>query len=1071
MSLPESAFRTIVESSPDAYWVFDLEGRTIYANAQLAQMYGVDPDEVTAIAVFDTLDAAGREMFRDHLADLRAGRLNHDDVECLFVRKDQSTTWVLLRESAWLDESGNLIGAVHRISEYAARRAHHDDLTESRRRLAETQRIARVGGWDWEVVTNRLVGTEALAGLYGMSVEAFPHDIDSLLALAHPDDLRAIGESMRPIGRGEDHVSFLARFRARPEAEWMWIRAHGVVTRDAAGRAVSVSGTHQDVTELMLAEGALEDQVSQNALLRAIATSANRAQTLDDLLPHLRELVLSHDDWERARFFRVNEGRILPHLTSPAEQEADLTDPVMAAADLDLAASAAAEGGPVWSTNNLAVATPVVVADETVGVLLIASTHPLVRHVMIQDSLESTAVQVAQVIERDLAQQKLSDARDAALKASRHKSEFLATMSHEIRTPLNGVIGLNELLLRSDLDEAQRRLGSGVQIAGRALLAVLNDVLDFSKIEAGKIDLESLDFDVRTVFEQVGDVVGESARSKGLELILSCHRDVPERVNGDPTRLAQVLTNLTSNAVKFTPDGEVLVHAGVQDADESGTMLHVEVSDTGIGLDPKTVPSLLEPFAQADSSITRVYGGTGLGLAISKQIVQALGGELTYRPNQAGGSTFSFTARLALAGPQATHDREEEARSVLGGSRALIVDDNEHNRLILLEQVAAWDMEATAVGSAAEALDLLLRAKHDAAPYDIVLLDYAMPQRDGIALAQDVSREVDDPPTMLMLTSITPVDETAIRQAGILECLTKPVPVDTLRSMLLRWRSSAPRPPAPRTTDAATKHRWILVVEDNEVNQMVALGVLQALGYDAEVVDNGAQAVDRIERGGVDAVLMDVQMPILDGYAATRAIRMAGHRHLPIIAMTAAAVEGERERCLEAGMDAYLTKPIDPTTLANTLEEWLGSAPGTRDDDEEPTNDPTPPIDGLDTERLDMLRDLDPGDTTYLDRAIGNFVANTGAAVDSLDEAIAGADAEQIRAISHKLSGSASNLGVVDAAENARALELIALEGHAEELERRLNHLRLSVIEGCRLLLFYQSTYSEVVKTSEGNNS
>lgn len=1070
-------FQAIVETSPDVFWVIDLEGNTIYANSQLAHLYGIDEDELVNLTVFDTLDETGRIAFAAHLVDLRSGVLTLHDVECLFVRKNGDTCWVLLRESPWRDESGELIGVVHRISEYDARRTTYDELVESRRRLEETQRIARVGGWEWDLLTNDLIGTEALAALYGVTVEQFPDNVDSLLEMVHPDDVADLVEAMTSIGAGKDFFSFVARFRVDPSGDYLWIRARGLIQRDNAGQAMHVSGTHQDVTELMLAELALEDQVAQNELLRAVASSANRASTLDEVLPYLRGLLLSHDDWTRARFYLVDEGGLVPKVVHPDDAAADRQFPSTAATDLALAERSAADNRAAWSSDGLVLAVPVVVGELTAAVLMIASKPPIVRHSMIQESAESSAVQIARVIEREHSARTLSAARDAAMDASRQKSEFLATMSHEIRTPLNGVIGLNDLLMRSDLDESQRRLAAGVQVAGRALLAVLNDVLDFSKIEAGMIDLESLDFDLRTVFEQVGDVLGEGARSKGLELVMSCHPDVPEMVTGDPTRLAQVLTNLVSNAVKFTPSGEVVVRAELEERGQDGVLVSFKVSDTGIGIDPQAVSTLLEPFTQADSSTTRMYGGTGLGLAISQQLVEALGGELNYSPRSSGGSVFRFTARFAEASVQAADGRDAEARSLLSGARVLVVDDNDTNRLILMEQVSHWNMAARDVSSAERALAEIQAAHERNEPFDVVLLDYAMPSRDGLQLAQDIGALEHPSPVLIMLTSIGDVDRSAVAASGFSECLTKPVPVDSLRSVLLRRHGKLSRP-LTATPSAAKNHKRILVVEDNDVNQMVALGVLQSLGYEGEAVDDGAQAVARVERGDIHAVLMDVQMPVLDGYAATQAIRGAGHHRLPIIAMTAAAVEGERDRCLSAGMDAYLTKPMDPKSLAATLTDWLSDPTDTEstphespphksgnnepgdNDSEEPTINPTPPIEGLDTQRLDMLRDLDPGETTYLDRAIGNFIARSHTVLTSLEEAVRANDAAEVRALAHKLSGSASNLGLIGPTDDARDLESEAAQEHSHRYASVLKRLSRSVAQGCELLLAYQATYS-----------
>ena len=344
----------------------------------------------------------------------------------------------------------------------------------------------------------------------------------------------------------------------------------------------------------------------------------------------------------------------------------------------------------MWDDDRLTIAFPVSYADEVCAVVTITSAPPLSRFELIESMVEQVAVQLGRVAERERAERALADARDGAMEASRQKSEFLATMSHEIRTPLNGVIGLNDLLLRTGLDADQLRLASGVQVASRALLAIINDVLDFSKIEAGMLELERLDFEVRAVFDQVASMLAEAARAKGLELIVSCHPDVPEVLAGDPTRLAQVLTNLGSNAVKFTETGEVFVRATATPRADGGTLLHVSVADTGVGVPEGDVESLFEAFTQADASTTRRYGGTGLGLAISREIVDALGGRIGLHPNPGGGTVFWFTAEFGEpTGPGVDPD-DEYARSWLAGRRVLVVDDNDHNRLILEEQLARW---------------------------------------------------------------------------------------------------------------------------------------------------------------------------------------------------------------------------------------------------------------------------------------------------------------------------------------------------------------------------------------------
>lgn len=1062
-------YRGIVETSPDGIWVFDLEGRTLYANSEIARMLGVNELGIANLTVFDSMDEAGQAQFRIHLEALRGGHFNSYEVECQFVRSDGTTFWVLVRESALFGSEGTLTGILHRVTDYSQRRQIINDLQTSQRRLAEAQRIARVGSWEWDVERDEITGSPELYALYALDPDTFPVTYQQFLSIVHEDDRAQVDEAVQSALHGADEFAFVVRVQG--ETDWVWTRGRGVAHRDTNGQVTLMSGTHQDVTEAKQVEEALEDQVLQNTLLKAVASAANEARTLAEVLSQARQLALVHDDWDRARGFVPAETgeSVVPLYLTEEERTADLATPEVSAMELSLANDVFRERASRWDDDRLTIAFPVSFADEVCAVLTITSAPPLFRHEMIQAMVESIAVQLGRVAEREKAERALALARDEAMQASRQKSEFLATMTHEIRTPLNGVIGLNDLLLHTGLDSEQRRLASGVQIASRALLSVINDVLDFSKIEAGRFDLETLDFDVRSVFDQVASVLAESARAKGLELIIACHPDVPEVLSGDPTRLAQVLTNLVSNAVKFTEQGEVYVRATAEPQVDATTVLRVLVTDTGVGLRGKNVHDLFNPFTQADASTTRVYGGTGLGLAISKEIVEAFGGRLDYAPNPGGGSVFSFTAVFGAPSRPRSDPDDDYARTVLAGRRMLVVDDNEHNRLILDEQLARWGVRSVSVPSADEALVAVATAVHERDPFDGALLDMAMPIRDGLQLAQDIRTDSTyDDLTLLMLTSHTTPDPAQVSAAGIAVRLDKPVLASSLRAVLIEHLAGAapsPSSSAPVATTRDHERHHVLLVEDNAVNQMVAIGILKSIGYLVDTVDDGLLALEALARHDYDAVLMDVQMPRMDGYAATREIRAreANGVRIPVIAMTAAAVEGERERCLAAGMDDFVTKPVDPAGLASVLSRWVGQ------DSSVPPPEPleltmgapaSEPIEGLDTERLDMLRDLDPGDTTYLDRAIGNFLVNSRTAVDFIANAIGDGDYDSMRQAAHKLAGSALNLGVSAAGEAAREIEWLGDAGTIEGARELIPELERSLEQGRVALLTYQATYT-----------
>jgi signal transduction histidine kinase/CheY-like chemotaxis protein/HPt (histidine-containing phosphotransfer) domain-containing protein len=766
-------------------------------------------------------------------------------------------------------------------------------------------------------------------------------------------------------------------------------------------------------------------------------------------------MVLLHDDWERARAFVPvpdGNGLVEPFYPVAGDREADIGDP-LAAAELTLAQRAHDERTSVWDERRLTLAFPVVHDDEVYAVVVITSAPPLYRFEMIETMAARVSEQLALVAERERAQAELALARDQAMAASRQKSDFLATMSHEIRTPLNGVIGLNDLLLRTPLSPEQQRLAIGAQVASRALLGLINDILDFSKIEAGRMELEQVDFEIRPLLEQAAGMLTEPARAKGLDLVISCHPDVPAVLSGDPTRIAQVVANLVSNAVKFTERGGVTVRATAVTSDDR-ILLSVEVSDTGVGVPPSKLDHLFDPFTQGDSSTTRIYGGTGLGLAISREIVEAMGGALDYTPNPDSGSIFTFSALLEPGVDDGSGDRsgsadDARARERLAGRRALVVDDNDTYRQILGEQVAWWGIAADTASSAAEAMTLLSGKEE----YDVILLDLSVPEQDALDLAHWVRTErALDGVRMLMMTSVPALDLNAARDAGVDELLSKPVMSSALRRTLMHLLAGEPmvaevQELADRSTGPSKGS--VLVVEDNAVNQLVASGLLSALGYTSEVAVDGLAAIAAVHQRRFDAVLMDVQMPRMDGYMATRHIRdTATGPRLPIIAMTAAAVEGERERCLAAGMDDYLTKPVDPAALAETLERWLRPAPSYAE--------------RLDMDRLAELRELDnPGDeTSYLDRAIGNFLTNARRDVATLATAAANGNVEELGSVAHRLAGVALNLGAVAFGEAAREIELHTLNGALAEAVAALPQLEELMEADLEALCAYQREHS-----------
>jgi two-component system sensor histidine kinase/response regulator len=980
------------------------------------------------------------------MAELVQAETGRENLETRFSRPaGQAPVWGLVSYAPVLDDDGQRIGWLHRVTPYTERKELVETLLVREHQLATAQRIAHIGSWDWDVTTDTVTWSEELCRIFGVD-PGTKATYASYVERLHPDDRAEADATVQRAAEADPEYAFDHRV-VRPDGEVRWLRGRGVIERAPDGTAVRMSGTAQDITDIARADRQAAEATRRLYLLQQMAMAANRATTLREAVQMAGAGVPEHTSWSAVAAF-LYDGDDVDLLNLAGST---LVDPDPELAERARLAAEVAVGRPsaLAETHSL-VAMPVFLGGVVIAVVeLLADEMPPDENS--HQLMAQIANQLAVVAERERSASELAEARDDAMEASRLKSEFLATMSHEIRTPMNGVIGLTDLLLRTGLDDHQRRLTENLQGAGLTLLGIINDILDLSKIESGKLELEAADFDVRAVFDQVASVLSGPAHDKGLELVVACHPDVPLQLRGDPVRFGQVLTNLGSNAVKFTDRGEVVIQAQVERQTFTDVVLRVDVTDTGVGIDPASRERLFDAFTQADPSTTRRHGGTGLGLAISRQLVNALGGELWVTSEPGRGSTFSFTASLGRVVGGPGHHLDNTRR--LHGRRVLVVDDNETNRFILEEQLSAWQLRPVAVATAAEGIATLREAARSGHPFEIALLDLMMPGTDGLELARLVSADPSlSQVSMMLLTSDQSVTRQAIEDAGIRSSLGKPLRHTELHAALLALLGGPADEPAPTSPSAPGLGIRVLVVEDNQVNQLVATGMLENLGCTVDLAADGIEAVELLTRPhDYAAVLMDCRMPRLDGFDATREVRRREPvgRRVPIIAMTASALEGERERCLAAGMDDYLTKPVDTAELERVMREWVqsaGPAPAGRGERVDPparTGAAAAPVtvtattddQVLDRERMAMLDGLVKDGVSFFERTAASFLGRVGSQLVAIREAVDRRNAMSLLTSAHQLKGSALNLGLPRVAEAAAQLEALGIAGHTDGAE------------------------------------
>ncbi|MGI8655030.1 MAG: PAS domain S-box protein [Pyrinomonadaceae bacterium] len=1043
----QARFTAFMDNNPAVAFMKDENGRFVYINQSFARLFNTSAQQV--IGKTDTElwpeDVARQVMENDRLV-LTTNRPS-ELMERVPTPDGSAQYWLSCKFPVREASGRTFLGGV--AIDITERKQAEEALRQADQRYQRIFESAVTGIYQTTIEGQYITANPMLARTLGFeSLEEMMRDVDDLGHQFYVDASRR--DEFSRLIRQHGVVTGFESEVYRRDGSVIRVSEHAVAIRDTEGAIVAYQGTMIDITERKQAEAALQQSEER---FRSVAQSANDAIIAADSKGN----ILSWNNGARKIFGYTEEEALAQPLTilMPEKYRGMHTAGI---------ARHVATGEAHVIGNTV----------ELTGLRRDGSEFPIELSLSAwkigQENFYSSIVR--DITERKRIEEELERTRDAALESARLKSEFLANMSHEIRTPMNGVIGMTGLLLDTELNDEQQDYAETIRSSADSLLTVINDILDFSKIEAGKLQFETIDFDLHNAVEGSMELLAERAHAKKIELASLVEDDVPEGLRGDPGRLRQVLTNLLGNAVKFTEHGEVVLRVTKEQESDSHVTARFSISDTGIGISKQAQRSLFQAFVQADGSTTRKYGGTGLGLAISKQLVEMMNGEIGVESEEGRGSTFWFTARFEKHPAGVVHP---PVKVRLENMRVLIVDDNATNRRILMHQVSSWGMIGDEVESGAAALESLRSAAREGAPYNLAILDLMMPGMDGFELARHIKQDAEIASARLvLLTSFGQRGHGATaREAGIAAYLTKPVRQSQLFDCLATVTGEAvamveeTTQPAKMVTRHTIKeagdhvHKRILVAEDNPVNQKVALRQLEKLGYSADVVANGREAIDALDAIPYHIVLMDCQMPEMDGYEATAAIRRreGSARHTIIIAMTANARQGDREKCLAAGMDDYVGKPVKPDELQQALQRWIRmETPPSKNVSSRHVKAATE--DSVDLSVLDGFKELQAeGAPDLIAELIGLYITDTESRLAEMHAALNEHDTRKLRRAAHSLKGSSGNLGIRRMASLCSGLEqkldsdafeevaliLIQLEAEFELVRQALENARQTV--------------------------
>jgi PAS domain S-box-containing protein len=929
--------------------------------------------------------------------------------------------WYQIHDSSilWIDGRLAHLSIAYDIT---ASKQAAQELQRNQERFALAVKVGNMGVWDFDLVKRELYLDSNLKAMLGYEDSEISNSIDEWAEYLHPEDkIRVLQELKDSVHSDTLHFSSEHR-KLHKDGSARWMLINSVIMRDASGKAYRMLGTDMDITERKQAEEALRQG----------------EQRLQMLISHLPMILFALD---RQGCFTLLRGRGLELLSLGQDELVGESafeyyqDQLPFLGDLQRAL----RGESFSSITQL--------PNRKINALPYENSTLEIKYSPLRDKqnrLVGTMAVAIDITERRRYETELHRAKELAESASHSKSEFLAAMSHEIRTPMNGIIGVTDLLLRTPMNNQQQHYVDMIRNSGEGLLHVINDILDFSKIEAGKLSLEYIEFNLHHLLEEVVSLFATAAQRKHLEVICQYPIRLKTCLIGDPSRLRQVLNNLLGNAIKFTEHGEVSVHVDVLEETADDVVLHFEVRDTGVGINNIVGERLFKPFTQADSSTTRHYGGTGLGLAISRRLVQLMGGEIGLTSQVGKGTTLWFNLPIS----KSTTPHEHKYSALLENLSVLILEDNKTQAIVLEEQLQSWGMHTVIVYDAIEALSHIHQSEVQAKPFDVILIDYTLPQVDGITFAQIIKSNPthQDMPLVMMASLSYPLEKSESHVLNM--TLHKPICEHALLQALLVALKRNPMDTgfeySPIRTVVNNVARWkILLAEDNLINQEVARDMLQQLGCEIHIVPNGKAALRAHHERQYDLIFMDCHMPEMDGFTATQEIRkieatQSARPHITIVALTANAMQGDKERCLLAGMDDYVSKPFTHESLQRVLQRWLLKTPQEASEAlialvQQPLSTPKPLASLGEHPPLFDLRSC----PIPLEKLLGMFLPQLPEYLDSIKDAILKQDKEALYLAAHRLKGASATLRAHEVVNLCVKFESIARAG---ELTRQSIH-------------------------------